>query len=414
MIDIINNLSIGILILNMDYQVLYVNKSIINYWGEKENYNEYLSDICKDKRCWTYANQEIVDKEKYDCEQCNTKLKINYLLDKDAFITGGREVLRNNNLEKITYKISAKTTTIGERRYIYLEVKNIQKERDLKIDIKKKTKENVLFKTILNNIDEAIFCKNIDLKYTFVNEAFCKLVEKTKHEILGKNSLEVFGNELGSIFEKQSIEATTDSVSSIEVFKDGKYYKNNKIKFLYKGTSAKIYGILRDITEVKKNQEKIYYDSLSGLFNRNFYEEVLNEHDAEFSDDFAVTLIDIDNFKNINDNYGHHEGDKVIKIVSKIIKQSIRDIDFPIRIGGDEFLIVTNSGLESIKKISKRIENEIEKHNNCIVPNEFKISLSFGISNKVSHSENLAFVVKKADFALYESKKLGKGKITLY
>ncbi|MCJ8342452.1 MAG: PAS domain-containing protein, partial [Cetobacterium sp.] len=155
----------------------------------------------------------------------------------------------------------------------------------------------IMLKTILDSSEDVIFIKDNNFKYTFVNKSFTKLANKEKKEILGKNSVEIFGKKLGKIFEEQSQKVIFSGEKSIELHKNGKYYKNNKNQLVCRGINMGIYGIIRDITEIKKNRDEIYYDGLSKLLNRNFYENIIKK-DRKFLENFySIILIDIDNFK---------------------------------------------------------------------------------------------------------------------
>lgn len=120
-------------------------------------------------------------------------------------------------------------------------------------------------------------------------------------------------------------------------------------------------------------------------------------------------IIDIDHFKQVNDNYGHDVGDQVIKVVTQRIKESIRENDIAIRWGGEEFVIVFNEMDNSYfnKKaeiIRERIANErIENMN---------ITVSIGGSEQ-QQSESAFDAIKRADMALYHSKNTGRNRVTL-
>lgn len=146
-------------------------------------------------------------------------------------------------------------------------------------------------------------------------------------------------------------------------------------------------------------------DPLTGLYNRRILNRV--------RDCCAIAMCDIDDFKKINDNYGHDFGDSVIKSVSQIIKQNVRANDFVCRYGGDEFLIAfvncpQDIVLERLEKIRRNVLEEVK------LPNErHVISMSFGVVI-VDEDGKIEELIKKADTALYESKEAGKNQITEY
>ncbi len=157
------------------------------------------------------------------------------------------------------------------------------------------------------------------------------------------------------------------------------------------------------IEEQKILNNEIRIDSLTGAYNRRIIETINNCS--------IMVMCDIDNFKNINDTYGHDIGDEVIKKVSDIISSNIRSNDYICRYGGDEFLIAftkcdSNIAKERMEKIQKDILMLIELPN-C------DVTISVGIS-RYSTTEDIKILIKEADYALYESKSYGKDKITIY
>ena len=148
-------------------------------------------------------------------------------------------------------------------------------------------------------------------------------------------------------------------------------------------------------------------DDLTKLYNRRFFEFILDKYKIEDKDiEKGIIFIDLDNFKPINDKYGHHIGDKVLQIVAKTIEDSIRDIDYSFRIGGDEFVILVFSNKEILKKVANRLCKNI----NNINIDGIKIGCSIGYAHYPSDSKNFSEVIKIADKRMYENKKKKKTK----
>ena len=122
---------------------------------------------------------------------------------------------------------------------------------------------------------------------------------------------------------------------------------------------------------------------------------------------FSVLLIDVDFFKKINDTYGHDKGDFVIKRISNLLKQNIRDSDICARWGGEEFLIlVPNNNLDGALILANNLKELIEKNNFEIKEN---VTISIGVStfDENSSQEKL---LKSADIALYKAKENGRNR----
>lgn len=146
-------------------------------------------------------------------------------------------------------------------------------------------------------------------------------------------------------------------------------------------------------------------DHLTGLNNRRILGRI-----RECS---AVVMCDIDDFKTVNDSYGHSIGDHVIQVVARIIKSDVRETDYVCRFGGDEFFIAFVNCPEEV--VLRRLEEIREAANNSqILPdNEKNVTMSFGFSF-CDELTDLDDLIEQADLALYESKSNGKNQITQY
>ncbi len=155
-------------------------------------------------------------------------------------------------------------------------------------------------------------------------------------------------------------------------------------------------------------------DSLTGLFNRRHMielaEKVLARHQRHPTN-LTLMLMDIDHFKQVNDQYGHDMGDRVLQAVSDLLKQSMRDQDFIGRWGGEEFLSIlpdtdfSHAG-DSAERIRKSVE-ELELYSDDI---RVCITLSIGIT-QYRADELLSDAIARADVALYESKSAGRNRV---
>ena len=157
------------------------------------------------------------------------------------------------------------------------------------------------------------------------------------------------------------------------------------------------------IEERNNLNDKTKIDPLTGIYNRRIIENIKN-----FS---VIVMCDIDNFKDINDRFGHNVGDEIIKGVASILKNSIRDSDYVCRFGGDEFFIsFYGCDLETVKKRMNYILYDIS--NTLIIPNKI-VTISAGLSVK-EDGQNIEDIIKEADDALYESKRNGKNFVSIF
>ena len=176
---------------------------------------------------------------------------------------------------------------------------------------------------------------------------------------------------------------------------------------------AKNYNLMYYTT--KENENKLNYeanhDKLTGLFNRRGYEFFLSNVDMETS---ALLIIDLDNFKDINDEYGHDKGDEVIVNASRVLLHSFRSQDYVCRIGGDEFAVIMIRSDATMKDL---ITRKIEQLNDKLMhPSDESlpaISCSAGAAFG-RYGVSVSELFKRADNALYESKENGKKCVSFY
>ena len=152
-------------------------------------------------------------------------------------------------------------------------------------------------------------------------------------------------------------------------------------------------------------------DSLSGLYNRRFMNQKLEEEISKYKrykTPFSLLLIDIDYFKKINDTYGHDKGDLIIKQISSLIQQNIRNTDISARWGGEEFLILApNSDLNGALKLANNLKELIE---NAQFEVKQKVTISVGVS-VFEENLNQEKLLKLADNALYKAKGSGRNRV---
>ena len=168
------------------------------------------------------------------------------------------------------------------------------------------------------------------------------------------------------------------------------------------------YGLTKFERLIQKLELKTLKDPLTGLFNRRFFNiYLLTRLQTSIEEDKPVSfiLLDIDNFKKLNDTHGHAFGDKVLRHVARILRQSIRKEDVALRWGGEEFGIFVNAPLEEAKKLAERIRKRLEES----PVDGVKITASFGVGEYRGEDPKEFF--QKVDQALYRAKKMGKNRV---
>ena len=268
---------------------------------------------------------------------------------------------------------------------------------------------------ILNAINENIFFKDTNGRYVLSTHE-CNMLNSngdSSFSIYGKTDLDIQPYKtLGKKFyeEDMNIIKTKNNVNYIEKMQFGEevfYYQINKNPVLdADGNVMGIVGIVKDISDLIKLQEKLknysITDMMTQTYNRSFYES--GEYKNKLKYPVGVVMADINNLKYYNDNYGHKEGDILIRTIVNNMQRYIRPVDVLIRLGGDEFLILLQ---ECDKKDSDKIINQIKNAEGNIKLQNITVGTSYGISI-ANNEEELNNSIAEADKAMYADKRKSK------
>lgn len=159
-------------------------------------------------------------------------------------------------------------------------------------------------------------------------------------------------------------------------------------------------------------------DNLTGAFNRRELENELRRLQSRFersADAFCVMLIDIDNFKLINDNYGHLVGDEVLRRFARIVFASIRAEDYFARYGGDEFcILLPSTRLDEAMMLANRLRQSYANTPHVIQEEVIQSTISIGVTESSSLGDDYNAVIAGADKALYQAKNSGRNRVQIY
>lgn len=282
------------------------------------------------------------------------------------------------------------------------------------------------FESLFYNNPDAVFTFDLEGNFTDLNPACEELTGYSRQELMAMSFTPFIVPEDMEVTQKyfeQAVRGVPNNHDITMLDKDGKRKNIEITKFPVKqaGEIVGVYGIAKDITEriehKKIMEELIFFDSLTKLPNRKLFEDrltqILNFSEAN-GKPTAVLFLDLDRFKFINDSLGHHLADEFLKIVSKRLAENVRLTDTVGRFAGDEFaILLPNTGEEESVKMAERL-NRVLVEPFDINGHSLSISASIGIACSKGNGESVDELLKKADIAMYHTKKYGKNSFTVY
>ena len=205
--------------------------------------------------------------------------------------------------------------------------------------------------------------------------------------------------------------------------KEYRWYKADVVSVVGKeGYVSHVIGHIVDIHEEKLKeielQLKAEHDGLTGLMNKKATETLISKLTGEcdlLDKQGALIILDADNFKNVNDTFGHSNGDRVLEAIGEIIRNNFKGMDVAGRVGGDEFMVFANNIVNSINacRLAEKVEEQV-MHAFDGDPMEGTVSMSIGIAMCPAHGSDFETLYKHADSALYYTKEHGKAGWHLY
>ncbi|MDP2850338.1 MAG: diguanylate cyclase [Sulfuricurvum sp.] len=273
-------------------------------------------------------------------------------------------------------------------------------------------------------IDKNIIISSTDLegKIIEVSDAFCKISGYSKEKLIGKMHRILRHPDMpSSLFVKLWETITNGETWHGEIknkTKNGSFYWLDILIYPIVddlGNKSGYTAISQNITDKKRVEELSVTDQLTQLHNRmylenNFSKEI--KRAKRYNHSFAVIMVDIDHFKEVNDTYGHDVGDNVLVGISKILSEHIRETDILGRWGGEEFLIICpHTSTSEAYALAEKLRVSIETHPIDVIGHK---CCSFGVSAFDVKDETYKEVVKHADEALYTAKNNGRNQVIEY
>lgn len=269
-----------------------------------------------------------------------------------------------------------------------------------------------------------ISAKDKEGRYLLINQMYENLTGHRRDEVLGHTDFEIYSDKDAMIFTEND-QFVMDSMKTqrFEELLGAHYFLTTKFPLLDgEGKVSGVCGISADITEQKELQKKMEWlantDALTRLVNRRRFHELAEleiSRARRFIHSFSVLMLDIDNFKFINDTYGHDVGDKVIAYIGDLCRNDLRDIDIAGRLGGEEFAILLPDTLpETARKVAERLRRDIEDYEMELSGGTvLKFTVSIGCVSSADLSLDIDQLLKRADQCLYEAKRSGRNRVVV-
>ncbi len=260
---------------------------------------------------------------------------------------------------------------------------------------------NGVSKDILNMLDVSMFIDNESMRLRLEKE---ENLSKLHHDISRKVDTLV---EQTGLYSKK-----IKNADSIEVIK-------NKTSDYLSLLNISKQGLLNDKKSLEHISDMIFRDPLTGLLNRRFMNIFLKKEfyrQKRYGSALSIMMLDIDKFKAVNDTYGHLIGDKVLRSISKLLKNSIRESDMAVRYGGEEMVLICPlTNLEEAKMLAEKLRYLISKLRFQVKSGIFSVTVSFGVAEckKEDDKDGLPMdTLSRMDDALYQSKHNGRNMVT--
>lgn len=425
--QIIDEIDEGIVILDKDLNIVL--------------WNRYMKNMTNIEECDALGKKIYSVLPKFEEEGIMKALKHSFNYNQKFFLSSvfhDKFIEPIDDHENLRQNMKIKTLTIDGDKYIIIELIDVTAQHlrinQLKDYIYKleKTQKNLNktqreYELLFENMNKGFICFKVitdengkfkDLLIKNVNKTFLDGLELKKEDVLGERVQEFH---IGNADMKKMISYIGENAVLGKPININEIYLNKLKKYFsisgYSCDKDTYAAISTDITKQKENEVMIkklaYYDQLTGFYNRKLFFERMEECLKVQEDEGNISslmMLDFDNFKTINDTYGHYAGDKILKILSQRIKNVLRKYDMVCRYGGDEFLIFIpfikeeKDAVYVAERLIEKVKSPVKINKDTINP-----SVSIGISIYPIHGKSSKELLVRADKALYDAKDIGGG-----
>jgi len=281
-----------------------------------------------------------------------------------------------------------------------------------------------LLDTVLDNIDAHVYMKNSEREFLYVNSKTAALFGRPVEQIIGCKENDILPAEMADHFYKSDAMVFNTGEKQIineEVIDENGnklHYLSVKVPLDRQGELPALIGFSSDVTELYQLKEQFRQqantDPLTQLYNRRYFvthAEKEFQRAKRYNSSLALVSLDIDNFKKVNDQYGHPVGDKVLQALAKKLAPMIRSEDILARIGGEEFsILLPETSIDVAQRVAERIRIEQQK---SVFDGDIVVTISLGVAGLIPQDQSFDQLFRRADKALYQAKKLGKNRVAI-
>ncbi len=383
----------------------------------------------------------IIDKEGlliYNNKQAQVLLKLLGIEKQENILCFFKNIFPNFNLQRLLSQVEVYSYTGENKINYYFEFCAYEKKVDNKdyyvfniYDISNYKNELIakeIYKKIFNSVGSAIVVTDCNGSIEKVNPAFEELTGYSAAEAKGKNPRIL----KSGYHSKRFFEEMWKTIANGETWRGDLRDRTRTGELIWEksvispiiddaGKVTKYIAIKENITKEKIQEELLkklsYQDYLTGLYNRRRFTEYTEKlmKAAKEKDIYLFCLmIDVDDFKKVNDNYGHEVGDKVLVKLAERLKANTRGNDIASRYGGEEFIVILSKySYEQALQRADKIRNDIA--NASVKTNQDTISVTASIGfAQYDYNSDISTWLQRADEALYEAKNSGKNKVCEY
>jgi len=282
---------------------------------------------------------------------------------------------------------------------------------------------------ILTSLGQGVYQVDTKGRCRFINPSALHLLQTSEQEVLGQSPHMLFHHHYadGRVYPHEDC-PTWKTLQDGQVRKSEEWFiRSNGEGFLTEMLTAPMLDgkvivgavvIFEDISERKRMEAQLVElattDALTGLHNRRYFMERLNESMARvrrFGENICLIMLDCDFFKKVNDTYGHAMGDEVLRGLAGILRQNLRQTDVSGRLGGEEFAVLLNdTALDAALEWAERVKAEAAEHGYATGGGAFVVTLSLGCTLlRADDDESSALI--RVDQALYQAKQNGRNRV---